>query len=204
MTGSGPAALLVIDVQQGLDDPRWGERNNPGAERQMAVLLAAWRGAKWPVIHVQHMSQHPESPLRAELPGNALKREVLPRDGEPLFQKTVNSAFIGTELEAHLRRRGIDRLVIVGLTTDHCVSTTVRMAGNLGFDVVVVDDATATFERTGPDGTRYSAEQMHRLALASLHGEFAQVRSSRDVLAELGVSFVGRVVNACGRSVDAG
>ena len=191
MTGSGPAALLVIDVQQGLDDPRWGERNNPDAERRMAALLAAWRAAKWPVIHVQHMSQHPESPLRAELPGNALKPEVLPRDGEPLFQKTVNSALIGTELEAHLRRRGIEQLVIVGLTTDHCVSTTVRMAGNLGFDVVVVDDATATFERTGPDGTQYSAEQMHRVALASLHGEFARVRSSRDVLAELGVSAAG-------------
>ena len=191
MTSSGPAALLVIDVQQGLDDSRWGERNNPDAEQQMAALLAAWRRANLPVIHVQHMSQHPESPLRAGLPGNALKPEVLPRDGEPLFQKTVNSAFIGTELEAHLRRRGIERLVIVGLTTDHCVSTTVRMAGNLGFDVVVVDDATATFERTGPDGARYSAEQMHRLALASLHGEFAQVRSTHDVLAELGVSAVG-------------
>ena len=177
------AALLVIDVQQGLDEPRWGARNNPHAEHRIATLLAAWRRARWPVIHVQHMSQVPGSPLRAELPGNAFKPEAMPHEGEPVFQKTVNSAFIGTTLEAHLRREGILQLVIVGLTTDHCVSTTVRMAGNLGFDVVVVEDATATFDRKGPDGLQYSAEQMHRLALASLHGEFAQVQSTEDVLA---------------------
>jgi nicotinamidase-related amidase len=185
MNPISPAALLVIDVQQGLDEPRWGARNNPDAEQQMGALLAAWRQARWPVIHVQHMSQEPESPLRAEAPGNAFKPEAAPRDGEPVFQKTVNSAFIGTTLEAHLRSEGIHALVMVGLTTDHCVSTTARMAGNLGFDVVVVEDATATFERTGPDGVRYSAEQMHRLALASLHGEFGQVQSAHDVLARL-------------------
>jgi nicotinamidase-related amidase len=182
---TSPAALLLIDVQTGLDDPKWGARNNPQAEQRMSALLGAWRRAKWPVIHVQHMSQVPGSPLRPELPGNAIKEEVKPNKGEPVFQKTVNSAFIGTTLEAHLRREGIESLVIVGLTTDHCVSTTVRMAGNLGFDVVVVEDATATFERTGPDGVRYSADQMHRLALASLHGEFAQVQTAEDVLARL-------------------
>jgi nicotinamidase-related amidase len=180
-----PAALLLIDVQQGMDDPKWGARNNPDAEREIAALLAAWRQAKWPVIHVQHMSQEPGSPLRADAPGNAFKPEAMPRAGEAVFQKTVNSAFIGTTLEAHLRREGIDALAIVGITTDHCVSTTVRMAGNLGFEVVVVENATATFERTGPDGAWYSAEQMHRAALASLHGEFAQVQSARDVLARL-------------------
>jgi nicotinamidase-related amidase len=182
---NSPPALLLIDVQMGLDDPKWGARNNPQAEQRMSALLGAWRRAKWPVIHVQHMSQVPGSPLRPELPGNAIKEEVKPSKGEPVFQKTVNSAFIGTALEAHLRREGIESLVIVGLTTDHCVSTTVRMAGNLGFDVVVVEDATATFERTGPDGVRYSADQMHRLALASLHGEFAQVQTAEDVLARL-------------------
>lgn len=185
MNQKTPAALLLIDIQQGLDEPRWGARNNPGAEQQVAALLAAWRKARWPVIHVQHMSQEPASPLRPGLPGNAFKPQAMPRDGEPVFQKTVNSAFIGTDLEAHLRREGIRTLVMVGLTTDHCVSTTVRMAGNLGFDVVVVEDATATFERTGPDGVRYSAEQMHRIALASLHGEFAQVQSADQVLARL-------------------
>ncbi|MBS1240582.1 MAG: cysteine hydrolase [Gemmatimonadetes bacterium] len=184
MSPSPGAALLLIDVQQGLDDPRWGARNNPDAERRIADLLAAWRATGRPVIHVQHLSLEPDSPLREDRPGHVFKPEALPAAGEPLFRKHVNSAFIGTELEAHLRARGIRDLVVVGITTDHCVSTTVRMAGNLGFGVTVVEDATATFERRGPDGTHYSADLMHRVELASLHGEFATVRCTRDVLAE--------------------
>lgn len=179
------AALLLIDVQQGLDEPRWGARNNPDAEQRIAALLAAWRAVGRPVIHVQHLSREPQSPLRADLPGHAFKAEALPLGDEPIFRKHVNSAFIGTDLEAYLRANSIAELVVVGLTTDHCVSTTVRMAGNLGFDVTVVADATATFERRGPDGTHWSADTMHRVALASLHGEFATVRSSDAVLAEL-------------------
>ncbi len=186
MTLSADTALILIDVQQGFDDPRWGERNNPDAERNIAALLTAWRQARRPVIHVQHMSQEPDSPLRPDRPGNAFKPEVAPRAGEPIFQKTVNSAFIGTALEAHLRARQIGTVVLAGITTDHCVSTTARMAANLGFTTIVVSDGTATFERTGPEGDHHSAEQMHRLALASLHGEFATIRRTNDVLAEAG------------------
>jgi len=175
-------ALLLIDVQQGLDDPRHGARNNPDAERRIADLLAAWRTAGRPVIHVQHASLETQSLLREELPGHAIKPEAMPIAGEPVFRKHANSAFIGTNLEAHLRANGIEELVVVGLTTDHCVSSTVRMGGNLGFTVSVVEDATATFERRGPDGAHFSADIMHRAALASLHGEFATVRSARDVL----------------------
>jgi nicotinamidase-related amidase len=179
------SALLVIDVQQGMDDPMCGARNNPDAERAIAALIAGWRQAKWPIIHVQHMSQEPDSPLRPDTPGNVFKPEAMPQDGEPVFRKSVNSAFVGTTLEDHLRREGITSIIIVGMTTDHCVSTTARMANNLGFDVVVVEDATATFERTGPDGNRYSAQQMHMVELASLHGEFASVQRSDEVLLRL-------------------
>lgn len=179
----GRAALLLIDVQQGLDDPRWGERNNPQAEQRIADLLAAWRESGRPVIHVQHLSLEPQSPLREDAPGHVFKIESRPNAGEPVFQKHVNSAFIGTDLEAHLRANGIEALVVAGITTDHCVSTSIRMAGNLGFKVTVVDDATATFERTGPDGTYYSADLMHRVELASLNGEFATVQSTQEILA---------------------
>jgi nicotinamidase-related amidase len=176
------AALLIIDVQRGMDDPRWGARNNPQAEHRIADLLAAWRDSGRPVIHVRHASLEPKSPLREDTSGHAFKVEAQPMDGEPVFRKHVNSAFIGTDLEGYLRANGIDTLVMAGITTDHCVSTTARMAGNLGFTVTVVEDATATFERTGPDGVHYSADLMHRVSLASLHGEFATVRSTDDVL----------------------
>jgi nicotinamidase-related amidase len=183
-----PAALLIVDVQQGLDDPQWGSRNNPDAETRIAELLAAWRAARRPVIHVQHMSRRAMSPLRPTAPGNAIKPEARPESGEPVFQKTVNSAFIGTELEAHLRAHAIDSLVIVGLTTDHCVSATARMASNLGFAVTVVSDATATFERRGRDGTHYPAEVMHGAELASLSGEFASIATTAEVLEGIAVA----------------
>lgn len=178
-------ALLLVDVQQGFDDPRWGTRNNPEAEARMAQLLEAWRGRGLPVIHVQHCSTEPDSPLRPDRPGSALKEATGPRPGELVIQKRVNSAFIQTPLETCLRSQGISNLVVVGLTTDHCVSTTVRMAGNLGFTVFVVSDATATFDRKGVDGGWHPAEEIHHIHLASLHGEFCTVLSCSSVLAGL-------------------
>ena len=178
-------ALLLVDVQQGFDDPRWGNRNNPEAEARMVRLLAVWRSRGLPVIHIQHCSTDPDSPLRSDLPGAALKGATGPKPGELVIQKRVNSAFIETSLEAHLERQGIATLVVVGLTTDHCVSTTVRMAGNLGFTVFLVSDATATFGRGGVDGRWYSAEDIHQIHLASLHGEFCTVLSCSDLLAGL-------------------
>lgn len=175
-------ALLLVDVQQGFDDPYWGVRNNPDAEQRMAAVLARWRERGWPVFHVQHLSTEPQSPLRPGQPGVEIRPALRPRNGEPLFQKHVNSGFIGTELEASLRRAGITHLVIVGLTTDHCVSTTARMAANLGFVVTLLSDATATHNRTSPDGRQWSAEEIHWSALASLNGEFATVRTSVDLL----------------------
>jgi len=175
-------ALIIIDVQQGMDHPKWGPRNNPEAEQRIAALLAAWRVTGRPVFHVQHLSTFEDSPLRPSLPGCALKECARPLPGEPLFQKNVNSAFIGTRLESALRERGIRTIAIAGLTTPHCISTSVRMAGNLSFEVYLPADACAAFDLTGPDGTHYPAEVIHRVSLATLHGEFATVVDSQALL----------------------
>jgi len=182
---SAEAALLVIDVQQGFDHPSWGRRNNPALEARIAELLAAWRAANRPILHARHMSTLPFSPLRPGQIGNEFKSEAAPQPGEPVIEKRVNSCFIGTTLDADLRRAGIGGLVLAGLTTNHCVSTTARMAGNLGFAVWVVSDATAAFERKGPDGSRYPATLVHAMALSDLHGEFADVVDTRTLLAEV-------------------
>ena len=176
------AALLIIDVQNGFDDPKWGRRNNPSAEANISRLISLWRSEEKPIIHIQHCSVEPDSPLHPELPGCQFKPEATPIEGEPVFKKTVNSAFIGTELESYLRDNSIEEIIIVGLTTDHCVSTTTRMAGNLGFKVLLVSDATATFDRQGPDGRKYKAEDIFSIHLASLHGEFCNVVSTESLI----------------------
>jgi nicotinamidase-related amidase len=179
------AALIVVDVQKGFDDPKWGKRNNPQAERNIARLLSAWRESKRPVFHVQHLSTSADSPLRPDSPGCEIKDIVKPTEAECIIQKNVNSAFIGTNLEQLLRDQKIGTLVITGLTTQHCVSTTTRMAGNLGFDTYLVADATAAFEATAHDGKRFSADEVHDASLATLHGEFATVIETEAVLQKL-------------------
>lgn len=174
---------MLVDLQQGFDAPSWGRRNNPALEARVGDLLCAWRASDRPVIHAKHMSTDPASPLRPGQPGNELKPEVAPLPGELVIEKIVHSCFIGTMLECALRRIGYDALVVAGMTTNHCVSTTVRMAADLGFTAWVVSDATAAFDRVGPDGATYAAEQVHRMALSDLHDEFATVIDTRDVMA---------------------
>ena len=176
------ATLLVIDVQNGFNDPAWGQRNNPEAEANIARLLAFWRQEGRPVRHILHASRSPEGYFRVGTSGHEPKPEALPHAGEPVHRKDVNSAFIGTTLEQDLRASGAETLVVVGLTTNHCVSTTVRMAGNLGFTTFVVEDATATFDRMGLDGTMRRAAEVHAAALSDLSEEFATIVSTETVL----------------------
>lgn len=177
-------ALVLIDWQRAFDEPNgWGgARNNPDAEANAIALLGRWRERDWPVVHVVHDSLDPKGSLSRSKPGGAMKDGFEPHEGEPLLIKRVNSGFIGTDLDGTLRRAKASRVTICGLTTNHCISTTARMAGNMGYDVTVVSDATAAFDRTGPDGTAYPAQLVHDVSLASIHGEFCTVRSTTSVL----------------------
>ena len=172
----GPA-LILIDIQKGFADIEYwgGQRNNPDAELRASELLKVWRDNGLPVFHVQHCSTIPTSPLHETHAGNQFNDLVTPAEGESIIQKNVNSAFIGTDLQSQLDNAKITTLVIAGLTTDHCISTTVRMAGNLGYETFLIAAATATFDKKGINGQIFPAELIHQTALASLDKEFATV-----------------------------
>lgn len=181
-----PPALIVVDVQRGFaDSDYWGPRNNPTCEANISRLVDAWRERDWPVVFVRHDSLLPESPLRAGSPGNPLQDVV---SGEPalLITKQVNSAFHGSpDLETWLKERKIDEIVVCGITTNHCCETTARVAGNLGFEVWFPLDATHTFDRTSPDGEVIPADLLAQVTATNLHGEFATVCTTDDLLAQL-------------------
>lgn len=173
-------ALLLIDMQKGISEPGYygNERNNPDAEINAKKLLDFWRANELPVFHVKHCSTTPTSPLVKGKVGNEFMDIVKPLEGEPVFEKNVNSAFIGTNLEEVLHQQSIQKVVIVGLTTEHCVSTSTRMSANLGFETYLIADAIATFDKVGYDGKRYSAQLVHEIELACLNEEFAKVLSA--------------------------
>jgi len=180
-------ALIVVDVQRAFDEweARGQRRNNPQAVARIADLLAAFRDRATPVFHIRHEGTRPNSTFLPGGTGYGVKDEAREREGEPVIVKRVNSAFIGTDLEARLRAAGIGSVVICGATTNHCVETTTRMAGNLGFDARLVRDATWTFDRTGPDGDKHSAEDIHAMTLSNLNGEFARIVTTAEAIAAL-------------------
>ncbi len=173
-------ALLLIDIQKGFEDIAYwgGERNNPDAETNMKKLLAFWRKKNLPVFHIKHCSIAASSPLSKTNPGNDFMDFIVPLTNEPIIEKEVNSAFIGTNLKEQLEHKTIDTIVIAGLTTDHCISTTTRMAGNFGFKTYLIEDAAATFNKIGANGEHYSAQLIHDTAIASLKDEFATILST--------------------------
>lgn len=179
------SALIVVDAQVGFDDPRWGPRNNPAADANIEALDKAFAAAGCPRVHVQHDSSNPDSPLFPANPGHQLK-SYLSSDPELRINKSVNSSFHGTpDLDAWLREQKLTGLVICGITTNHCCETTARVGGNLGYDVYFAADATHTFDRTGPDGTTMTADELTRATCTNLHGEFATVVDTASVLRRL-------------------
>ena len=177
------AALVVIDVQYAIDHPSWGVRNNPQAEGNIAALLAAWRASGRPIYHVRHDSTEAKSHYRPGQAGHEFKAEAMPLPGETVIGKRTNNAFIGTGLDATLHAAGVETLIFAGVITNNSVEATVRMAGNLGFETFVVEDACFTFGRKDWAGTPRTAAEVHAMSLANLEGEYATVVGTAAVLA---------------------
>ena len=181
-------ALLLIDVQTGVNTLEYwggptGRRNNPDAENNMRALLKAFRDRGLQVAYTVHNSREAASPLKRSLDTGKQIEGFELRHDDIVVDKDVNSGFVGTSLEIQLRRAGIRRLVVVGFFTNFCVETTIRMAGNMGFDTYMVPDCCATTNRIGFDGTDYDPEVVHALSVASLNGEFCTALSQSDALA---------------------
>ena len=177
-------ALVIIDVQQAIDDPRWGPRNNRDAEARIAEMLAQWRRRGLPVVHVRHDSTEPDSPYRPDRLTNGFKSEATPLSDEPVVAKGTNSAFVDTELEALLRDIA-QEVVFAGVLTHNSLEATVRMAGNLGFDAFVASDACWSVEVTDLRGITWSADDVHALSLAIMDGEYATVATVDQLIAAL-------------------
>ncbi|WP_405487303.1 cysteine hydrolase family protein [Streptomyces sp. NBC_00096] len=188
------SALLVIDVQKGFDDAAfWGPRNNPAAEANIAELMDAWQESGRPLVLVQHASR-PGGALAPDLPGYALKDFVAERAEQAALHvvKSVNSSFYGTpDLADWLTAQGIGQLVVAGIQTNMCVETTARMAGNLGYDVLVPLDATHTFDLAagpGPDAPRLTADQLATATAVNLQGGgFARIVTTAQLVEEVRV-----------------
>lgn len=179
------SALIIVDVQKAFDNEKWGERNNVNAEENISRILKKWRKMKWPVIFIQHKSDNPNSLFHPMNKGFAIKDIVRPLPEEVIITKKVNSCFIGTNLENYLRDHEIGTVVITGLTTPHCVSTTTRMSGNLGFKTYLISDATAAFGLKDQNGKYYDPETIHHVSLATLHEEFATILTTDQLINKL-------------------
>jgi nicotinamidase-related amidase len=188
------AALVIVDFQKAIDDPKWGRRNNPSAEARTAALLHAWRASGRPVVHVQHLSREPDSPYRPGQPGCDFKEALRPGPGEILVQKQTNNAFIDTGLEASLRDGEVTTVVVAGVLLHNSVDATVRMAANLGFETWLVDDATASVDVVDLAGRHWPAEEVHALSLALLSGEYAKVVTTEAVLQAAALAVPGALV----------
>lgn len=178
-------ALLIIDMQSGIHDPKLGRRNNPDAELRAQDLLCAWRKTAQPVVHIRHASKNPESVFWPGQPGCEFQKAFIPLAHEHVLEKSVPDAFASGALKRWFRLKRIHRLLICGVVTNNSVEATARSAGCLGFDVSVVSDAAFTFDQVDLSGRLWSAEDVHAMSLSNLAMDYAKIVTSVQILQAL-------------------
>jgi nicotinamidase-related amidase len=180
-------ALILVDVQKAFLEKDYPgiNRNNHDAEFICGNILSKWRELKLPIVHVRHSSTNPDSKLHKSKPGFEFNDYVKPLDNEVVLTKKVNSAFIGTKLDNILYNMNIKTLVFVGMTTNHCISSTVRMSGNLGFETYLISDSTACYDTMGMDGKMIDCNIIYESSIANLSKEFATIINSNKLFSLL-------------------
>lgn len=176
------AVLLPIDMQRAFDAPPWPRRWNDQVDENGLALLRKWREAGRPIIHVRHDSVIEGSSLAPGSDGNRFRPGFEPLGGEALVTKSVNSAFIGTDLDLRLKRLGARHVVAFGISTDMCVSTTVRTGTNMGWDMILAPDACDCFDLPDGNGGTIAAEAVQAAHVATLGFEFCKLLSTRELV----------------------
>ncbi|WP_067813893.1 cysteine hydrolase family protein [Actinomadura kijaniata] len=139
-------ALLVIDIQESFrQTPRWQAVSNPAIVERAGRLVDAARERGDLVVWILHTAPGTGNPFDPVTGHVRLMDGLAAREGEPVLSKTSRNSFTTTGLQRILTERGIRELVVCGIQTEQCCETTARVAGDLGYDVTFVTDATATF-----------------------------------------------------------
>lgn len=175
------SALIIIDQQKGIANPKLGIRNNENAESEMLKLLSQWRNLGWPVFHIKHCSDLVGSVFWPDQEGFEFKPEFLPLANEVVIEKKTPCSFAGTNLESLLNKQGIGSVVVVGASTNNSVEATVRSGGCKGFSMVVVENACFAFAKTDYFGAQRTAEEVHAMSLANLENEYSLIVHSSEV-----------------------
>lgn len=167
------SVLVIIDAQREYRDGALPLAGIDAALDEAAQLLARARKAGTPVVHVKHRGSgalfNPATPF-FDIVGS-----LQPAPGEAVIEKRLPNAFAGTELRQVLGRTGRKHLILIGFMTHMCVSSTARVALDLGYATTVVGAATATRDLPDGEGGTISAATVQRASLAALADRFAVV-----------------------------
>lgn len=180
------SALLVVDFQDSfkLNSSRWERRSNPGFEAKVDRLIRAWREAGLPVIFFLHTD--PDPGFETSNPAFKLMDFLSPNPDEPVLVKNTRNAFTSTNLQEILKEKGVERLVVTGISTEQCCETTTRVAADLGYDVDFVTEATVSFPIADPEtGEELSTDDIVRRTEFVLRRRFARIATVDGLVAEL-------------------
>jgi len=169
------SAVLVIDAQ--IEYTAAGRLPLDGIDaalERIAALLDAARAQDRPIVHVAHRGK-PGGLFDPETPAFDFAGPAMPREGEAVVIKTLPDSFVGSELDAALKRTGTGNLLVTGFMTHMCVSSTVRTSIGLGYAPTVIAAACTTRDLPDGRGGRVAARDLHRNELVALSDLFAAV-----------------------------